>query len=383
MAALRVILFTALAFGFINVKPGLFPPRDFVEYWSAAKVLADGGNPYDGSQLLVVQKAVDPEVKDKAVSLWTPPWTLPLYLPFGFLSFAVAHKVWLIVQLVCMGMAVEMLCRSLRFASRLNHLAFALFSPVFWNLHFGQNTAFILLGLAGFLRFRDSRPLIAGMFVALTAIKPHLLAPFGVLLIAEAIRPAGRKVLISGIGILIVGSVIAIAFDPGIFAEFAEAVLKPSTPETVGLRDWQVPLASYHLRQAVNPHWFWVQFLPCLTACLAASAWYAYRWKNWDWNDELPRIVVISMLAAPYGAWIFDLTLLLVPLNAGATMVLRSNAFLWKIVFFAGMLIVSACGLMIGSLQAAWWFTPAFAVVYLLAEISGRKESSCRGTIAS
>ena len=54
LSTLRAVLFTGLVFVSIELKPDFFPPRDFVEYWSAATVLAHGGNPYDGKQLLKV-----------------------------------------------------------------------------------------------------------------------------------------------------------------------------------------------------------------------------------------------------------------------------------------------------------------------------------------
>jgi hypothetical protein len=51
--------------------------RDFVEYWSAARVHAAGGNPYDGAQLLPLQRdALGEPGRTEAVMLWTPPWTL-------------------------------------------------------------------------------------------------------------------------------------------------------------------------------------------------------------------------------------------------------------------------------------------------------------------
>ena len=57
----------------------LFPPKDFIEYWSAARVHLAGGDPYDGGQLIPLQRQADGEpYKTKPTMLWTPPWTLPL-----------------------------------------------------------------------------------------------------------------------------------------------------------------------------------------------------------------------------------------------------------------------------------------------------------------
>src|SRR5262249_45692225 len=37
------------------------------------------------------------------------------------------------------------------------------------------------------------------------------------------------------------------------------------------------------------------------------------RRRNWGWDEELPLVLLFSMLAAAYGAWPYDLVLLLVP----------------------------------------------------------------------
>ena len=66
------------------------------------------------------------------------------------------------------------------------------FVGTWWLVGYGQNTGFLLLGLAGFLHFaRRDRPFAAGACAALTALKPHLLAVFGVLLVAVGVAAAG------------------------------------------------------------------------------------------------------------------------------------------------------------------------------------------------
>ena len=136
-----------------------FEPRDFVEYWSAARVLADGGDPYDAAQLLPIQRVVtgDPDLKE-VVSLWTPPWTLPVYGAFGFEPFAVARYVWLALQLLLIAVSVELLWRTYGGTpSLLPHLLAVGFAPVFWTLFFGQNTGLLLLGVSGYLYFRTRK----------------------------------------------------------------------------------------------------------------------------------------------------------------------------------------------------------------------------------
>ena len=375
---LRTAVVTMLAGILFVAVPNWFPPRDFVEYYSAAKVSAAGGDPYDGAQLLPVQREVTGEPERKtAVSLWTPPYTLAIYAPFALFPFHTAHFVWLLAQTILLSTSVELLAR--RYAP--HHSAWLAqligfgFSPFFWNLHFGQNTGFLLLGLAGFLWFRPTRPMLAGCFAALTAIKPHLLAVFGVFLLWDAWSRDGRRALFGGVCVLALGSLFALAVQPHIFDWFLEALRRPTVPETTRLADWQLPLLSYHFRHALDPNRFWMQFLPLGTACVAVIVW---QWKcRIDWPSTLPWAVVLSCLVAPYGGWIFDLTVLILPVlyvfgrfvRAGRVSDVRSNPDVahasgserWILAIL--LALISWFGFRIGGLAEPIWFTPAVAVV--------------------
>jgi len=50
---------------------------------------------------------------------------------------------------------------------------------------------------------------------------------------------------------------------------------------------------------------------------------------RWDWSAELPAVVCVSMLLTPYGGWIFDLAVLLVPLVRAAVWVVESRR--WRL----------------------------------------------------
>jgi hypothetical protein len=371
-AGLRVLLLPLAALALVAARPDVFPPKDFPEYWAAAAVVAGGGDPYDGAQLLPVQRsATGDHAGGKAVSLWTPPWTLPLYLPFGFLPFAAARHVWLYVQLALLLAAVEMLWRAYGGPPRLRFLPALLaltFAPTFWLTLFGQNTAFLLLGLAGFLRFRATRPVAAGCFAALTAVKPHLLAVFGVLLILDAFRRDGWKVLAAAVGVLAAGSLIALAMNARIFDLFVAAVRRPATPETVPLSEWDLPLIAHKIRHAVDPYRFGVQFVPCAVACGLMAAHKLWQGGRWDWKTQLPPAVLVSCLYAPYGGWMFDLVVLLVPVTHAAAVLARRPAFDLPLATIAlGHSLASLFGFLITALAEPLWFTPAVAGLYVSA----------------
>jgi hypothetical protein len=366
MMLLRVTAFTFFIGTMALAFPHLAPPRDFVEYYSAAKVLAEGGDPYDGAQLLPVQREVTGNAElEMAVSLWTPPWTLPVYLPFGFLPFVTAHLFWLLVQAALLALSVELLWTQCGGPRRLGLLIpYALllgFAPVFWNLHFGQSTAFLLFGLAGFLHFRTrGSPALAGACATLTAIKPHMLALFGIALLMDAATRTGRRTLAVGIGILVIANGVSLVCNPHIFGQFIAAVRRPSTPETVRLADWHVPLLGYEFRHAIAPESFALQFLPVLVAGLLTAAW---QWKRPPaWPLQLPWLVVASALVAPYGGWMFDLTILLLPALAALIRIAAPRQPLPVLASVSALGLLSLFGFLIRGLEEPIWFAPLFAL---------------------
>lgn len=353
--------------------PTVIPPNDFVEYWSAARVHARGGDPYDGRQLLSLQReaAGDPG-RTEAVMLWTPPWTLPLYLPFGLLEPRPAHLAWLAAQAGCILLSAWLLWRALGGrAGRLwplVPLAVALtFAPVGWLIGYGQNTGFVTLGLAGFLYLRGrGYPVAAGAAAALTAVKPHLLALFGLALLLDATTRPGLRVLLGGALALAAGAAVALVPDPDVFRQFADALRRPRTAESVPLSHWQVPTAGYKLRAAVaggvfqtSPgELFWVQFVPLVVGCGLLLPYWWLRRRTWDWPVELPRLVFASVLLAPYGAWIFDLTVLLVPVVAVWVRLFRRPRFIPVTVATATHALLSLATVLAVAYYPRWFGEP-------------------------
>ncbi len=373
MPWLRLLPFPLLALGVVWLLPGVFPPKDFTEYWSAARVLATGGDPYNGAELLPVQReALNKPELTQAVSLWTPPWTLPLYAPLGWLPYRAARWVWLFAQLSLLFTSVELLRRTYSVPSHLwfiPHLIAFAFAPTFWMAHYGQNTGLLLLGLAGFLHFRNTRPTLAGCFAALLAIKPHLLAVVGVLIVLDVFRDRGWRVLLGGVVMLVVGSLIALALNAQIFQHFIDAAARPATPETVPLKDWHVPLISYDLRHLIAPDTFAVQFVPCAVACGLMAIHRLLRGKVWDWTEQLPAAVLESCLFAPYGGWVFDLVVLLVP---AVQLVARARSLIgWAVV--AGMVLLNVTAIRPLNLEDFGWYAPLTGGLWVLGMMTGKK----------
>ena len=248
--------------------------RDFLEYWGSARLNLHGENPYDPARLLAEQRSVDPE-RDRAVMMWNPPPALAVYTPLALFEPRWASIFWMAFQVGSVLLACEMI-RRVYAPQQPRGLTFLLclsFVGTLWLVAYGQNAGFITLGLAGFLYYtRRDRPAAAGAFAALTALKPHLLAGFGVLLLADAVTRRGRIALAVGATIVALALALVMLLNPNVISQFVAAVRDPG-PDAIPLNSWKVPLLSFWLRMALAPELFWIQFVPCVIACSALLVW--------------------------------------------------------------------------------------------------------------
>lgn len=342
-------------------------PKDFPEYWAAGRLNLRGENPYDPARLLAEQRAADPGRRD-AVMMWNPPPSLAVYMPLGLLPAPWASLLWVGVQFGAVVLACDLLWREYgtgrRWLGAVTGLAFV---GTWWVVAYGQNTGFLVLGLAGFLHFaRRNRPLAAGACAALTALKPHLLAGFGVLLIADAVTRKGRVALAAGVGVVGLSLGLAVLANPGVVGQFAAAVRDPG-PDAVPLRGWTLPVPSFWLRVSVDPDAFWIQFVPCAVACLALVVWRVRAGDRWDWSRAMPVVVAASVLTTPYGGWIFDLPVLLVPVVWCAARLASAGRLGLLAAFLLGQAVVNAVSFATpGALHAYWWVAPAALALCVL-----------------
>lgn len=356
--------------------PGLLVPRDFLEYWSAGRVNLRGGNPYHPDELLAEQRVAEPS-RTEAVMMWNPPPALAVYMPLGALGPRWAALLWTGVQFVTVFVACDLLWRVYGAPHRRIAAAVAIsFAGTWWLVAYGQNTGFILLGLAGFLHFRrGERPLAAGACAALTALKPHLLACFGVLLIADAVTRRGAKSLTAGGAAVALALVAALAANPAVIGQFVEAARNPAEG-AIPLSAWMLPVPAYWLRMNLGPTHFWVQFAPCAVACVVALAYRFWAGAAFDWLRALPVVVAASFLTTPYGGWIFDLPVLLVPIVAAAAKLGRERRFVLLAAVVTGQAAITAITFArTGPLHLYWWVAPAALALCLPAVFTRRADS--------
>jgi hypothetical protein len=353
------------------------PLRDFVEYWTAGDVFLRGGNPYDAEALSESLRNSLGMERPAITMMWNPPWTLPLTVPFAFLPIRLAHVLWVAVQLALVLYSLHLLTKVYAGLDEVRgrlRAATLLFPPTVYLVVYGQIGGVCLFGVAGFLYFLErGRPCAAGVCVALTAIKPHLLFVFGLYLLLEAVvsRPV-RLAVVSGTVAVLLSAGAAWLINPHVYSDYASALnAPPGTAGYVTVREWKLPLGSYWLRMGIDPDQFWLQFVPIVIASLAAVLiWWRTR-RNRNWPRITPSLILLSLLAAPYGGWLFDLVLLLVPVCHAASAIRRTHGMPAVNHVLAGFIALNAIVLVvIPAVTGLWldeyyWFTPLVAVGYL------------------
>lgn len=349
----------------------LLKPYDFVQYWSAGRQALDGRNPYDPDELYPLQRSMY-DIR-KTVMMWTPPWTLPLTLPFASLPWRFAQMLWLAMQVTAVVLSADLLWRIYGGDPRfrwVSWLAALIFAPTLFMLLIGQISGLLLLGLTGFLYFiRKDRPALAGCCAVLTSIKPHLSPLFALALLLESTHQRSiRKALLVGGGIVVVLGLLPLLWNPHVWSQYFEAMGRPPSDTLETMQEYEHPTIGYQLRMLIPGEPFWAQFLPAALALLLFVPYWWMRRQSWQWDREMPLLVLVSAVTAVYGAWAFDLVILLVPLVETAVRLSRSGT---KVLNMAVVAVFLTCNLLLiltlfnkGS-QSNPWITPAVLLAWV------------------
>ncbi len=295
--------------------------RDSIAYWAAARLLIDHQDPYSAPSVLTLQRGQGYQA-EKPLVLRTPPWSLWMVLPLGWLNAYWAWVLWLAVLLTSLLVSMRLSWRMYGDGARpptVFLLAGYLFAPVPACLVAGQLGLVLLLGIVLFFIFEERHPWLAGAVLLIPFAKPHL---FTLLWPILAIWIARRKKWTMAGGFSVAFSlsvVIAWAFDPAVFSHYREMLRQASIQYEF------IPAVSGVVRLIFFRRLFWAQFLPMMAA-FGWSAW--YYWKNrsiWTWKTHGPALLVASVLTTPY-AWMTDETILLPAILQGVLWVYQAKA---------------------------------------------------------
>jgi Glycosyltransferase family 87 len=336
-------------------------PLDWLSYWTCGHQLVRHQNPYDAGQTLRLENLHGFPKNKRAFMARNTPNALFLMAPIGYLHPYAAGMVWRIFLIACVVASVHLIWVILGRPRNRWYLIAYCFTPVIMCIVLGQSTLIALLGIVLFLRYHTEKPLLAGTALSLCAIKPHLFFPFAVVLLGWIVMRRAYRLLIAIVVAVLIESLLPLYFDPSVWSHYREMM------RMNGVQDQFRPAVGSVLRFAIDPHQFWIQFIPALCSCIWA-AWYFRRHRDsWDWTGHAPLILLVSVAVAPYfGAYdcalllpaiVFalyqregiSLGILLASICAASYQYLRGTSFLsslylWQSVFWLGWYLFPEVG---------------------------------------
>jgi hypothetical protein len=336
--------------------------NDFIEYWSAARLALDNGDPYDPAALLAVEHAAG-WPSEEPLMMWNPPWTLALVIPVALLPFDVANFAWLVLQLSLVVAAGFLLWRYFAPQDRRHWLGLLLtvgFLPTLSALAQGQIGPWLLAGVVGFLwADRKGWDLAAGAALALLMIKPHVTYLFWLAATWWVWRTRRWGILVGWLTALIGASVIVLVVDSDIFTEYFLATARPPL-------EWDTPTIGTWLRVLLGWELTWLQFVPPLLGGLGLLLWLWRGRVAWRWELVVSPLLLASVVTTAFG-WSFDHVVLL---PAVAVILHRLDDLpCWKRLSAVGLLVVSQLGLLLllrhgVSDTFTVWHAPALGGLY-------------------
>jgi Glycosyltransferase family 87 len=342
----------------------IMPPDDFVEYWAAGRLNAHGQNPYDGALLLPLEQEAGRDT-ELPVMMWNPPWTLTFVMPLGLFDARLGQLVWLLLNLGVIIFCADWTWQYYQGPSAYRWLAWALaftYVPTMMVLRAGQIGPLILLGIVGFLHYEKKGQLFwAGAACVLIAIKPHLLFLFWIALALWAVQRQRWSVLIGGFATGLIATAIPLFCNPDVCQQYWYALTHHPPEEWISLT-----LGSI-LRLLFGENQFWLQIVPAIPAVI----WFAFYWRkhhgNWQWGEQMPLLTLVSFLTTFYGAWPFDLVILLLPVVQAAVWAANERRLrIPALIIYLGIDIL-ALVLNLAGVTSIWfiWMTPALLAAYL------------------
>ena len=361
MVAILVYLISRLV-----AIPGLLAD-DYLEYWAAGRLNLTGGNPYAADQLLALQRAEGRTAG--AVMMWNPPWTLALTMPLSLLSFPVSRLLWLGLSIAIILISTNWIWALFGEATPKPWLAWTLaftFFPTFFTLGMGQIGPFLLFGVAGFLHFEQKkRYWLVGAFLALLAIKPHLLYLVCLAILFWSVGSRQRwAIIVSAAIIVLVATLAAMLFNPQVVNQYL-ILMRSGSPF-----GWATPTLGCLLRLLFGSEETWLQFAPMAGGVVWFSFYSIKHRRTWLWADRISLLLLVSVVTAPFG-WSFDQVVLIpVVLQVACLMLdVHDTQAVWKVAMPYIIINIVAFALRYSNIYDYWmfWYAPAMLVWYLSA----------------
>ena len=346
------------------MRPEWLGRDDFVEYWSAGKLNATGGNPYDPSQMLALQNQVIKQIEP--LMMWNLPWSLALITPFGVLPLFPASILWFLLNIILVFIAANFAWKYIGGSPNKVWIAWLvsfLFGPTLYVLKIGQIGPLLLLGVVGFLFFgQKDKWWLAGASLSLITIKPHLLYIVLLAIVVEALFHKNYKALGGIISGILGMQLISCVLNPSLVSQYYYAITRYPP------NDFITATIGAALRIVFGAEKFWLQLLPTLVG----SLWFLYYWwirrNNWKWGDQISLLMLVSVATTAYG-WTFDQVVLVIPAIQVALWCSEARWSLKILLLYIPYLVVSLLIIVLRVYQSSfWWSGAGFTLWYLWAD---------------
>lgn len=321
---------------------------DFIQYWSAYRVVEAGDNPYSGEKMREVQSTIGPV--EYVTMMWNPPWLLLIMKPVLSLDLHSAVVAWFFINLLFIGVSVW-LCTLLypngKSWNVLGILALLLFPPFGEALHLGQISILLAVALLAFAVCLQRRwDFAAGAFLSFLSVKPHLIYLVALVLIWWIVKERRFFVLwggLVGLGGLVLGSLWL--QGPLLFQWIDVQVNPDSVTGVVSTSEWMTSTIGGALRVYGGP-WFGshrIEGIVVLFTVLPVLLWLVLSQPRIKWDSALPILLLLSLMTAPYG-WYFDTVIAVIAvascLGSEGERSTLSNAALFTYFAFTGWFLV-------------------------------------------
>jgi Glycosyltransferase family 87 len=310
-----------LTSGTLQLGPG---PKhlggDFALFVSAAKVIQDGGNPYDqrvlyqGESRLLLQDGLRPPRFDPYMRVGNPPLLFWVLRPIATVSFDSSAKAWCLAMYGLLGLGFLGCLVAMDWRRRwLPLLVFLALPQAMYAAYYGNVDGIVFAALAWSVVLARRRPFLAGALLTLCLLKPQVAIP-GALLIMLFLSPQRLRSL----GGFVTASSVAL-------------LLTVATTGTASIGWWLQALGGYSQRLGVQPDIaslsglyvysasdrvrLMLEGLSLLAVVIATVAWW---WRRQHGGDQVLGVAwlwIAWFLATPF-AHFHDEVVLALPILA-------------------------------------------------------------------
>jgi hypothetical protein len=239
------------------------------------------------------------------------------------------------------------------------------FTPTLLVLKCGQSGLLILTGAIAFLYCeRQQRGWLMGASTVLLAFKPQLVFLFWWALLFWSLHRRQWQVLGGGLLTGLLLTAIPSWFHARVLLDYFATLLYHHSPQTN-----ITPTLGSLLRLGLGREHVWLQLLPMLAGLVAFPFYYWRHRLRWNWAEQLPRLLLVSLVLTFY-EWPFDMVVLLLPILQTTVELVRTperarlvGAGLFLVLFNLGSLLLN---LTEANQLAFLWMPPSLLLAYLL-----------------